>query len=84
MSDKLEKKEPLFRSSKEVEWAIEILGYGYIPHYSQFIKDDRNHLRNILSIYRLQLTEETELVVEGQTVRVPNRKVLKIKFSLLF
>ena len=73
--DRLEKGETLFKSPKEVEWAIEILGYGFIPPHYQYVKDDRNHLKNILSIYEYLLCEEAELTIDGQTKKMPNSQV---------
>lgn len=67
--ERLLKKEPLFKSAKEIEWALEILSYGLIPPHSQFIRDDQNHLQNILTIYELILCEETERTIDKQTNR---------------
>jgi len=69
LSDRLDKDEPLFKSPKEVEWAIEILGYGFIPPHYQYVKEDRNYLKLILNIYEFTLCEEIEMVAEGRAIR---------------
>jgi hypothetical protein len=73
--DRLEKQEALFKSSKEVDWALEILGYGCIPPHSQFIKDERNHLKNIITIYDFLLSDEAEITTEGATLKISNKRV---------
>lgn len=73
--ERLERTEILFKSSKEVDWALEILGYGFIPPHSQFIKDERNHLKNIITIYDFLLSDEAEITVESGTIKISSRRV---------
>jgi len=82
--ERLDKGEPLFRTSKEIEWAIEILGYGFIPPHYQYVKEDRNYLKLILNIYEFTLCEEIEVVVDKKTIRkISSPQVLQKNSSYL-
>jgi len=73
--DKIERDELQFKSPKEVEWALEILGYGFIPPQYHYMKEERNYLKNILTIYEYILCEDVELIIDSRKIRCVCLKV---------
>lgn len=76
--EKIERDELQFKSPKETEWAIEILGYGFIPPYYQYNREERNYVKTILTIYEYILCDEVELILDNRKIRCVN---LKVKLS---
>jgi hypothetical protein len=62
--EKLERGELEFKSSREIEWAVEILGYGFIPVQANLIREDKHYLRFILNLFEYILCEEVDLYRE--------------------
>ena len=75
--EKLISAQPLFKSAKQIEWAIEILGYGLLPPQFQYIKDDRNYLEIILWIYEYILCGQVEMELDGKSLEAQNTEVSK-------
>lgn len=73
--DRIERDELQFKSPKEVEWALEILGYGFIPPEYVYVREDRNFLKNILTIYEYILCEDVELIIDNRKIRCVCLKV---------
>jgi hypothetical protein len=75
--ERLDKDITMFKSPKEVEWALEILGYAFIPPHYQYVKEDKNYLKYILNIYEFLLCGELEVVNDGKSfIKTTNNKVL--------
>lgn len=75
LHEKMKNREPLFKSSKQLDWALEILGYGFVSSQQQYIKDDKNYLESILAIYDYLLCGQVELELEGELKEFRNIEV---------
>lgn len=72
--EKLEKSELEFKSPREIEWAVEILGYGFMPPHIYFQKEEKHYLKHILNIFEYILCEEVDLHRENK----PKFSMLKV------
>jgi len=73
--ERLDKDQTMFKSSKEVDWATEVLGYAFIPPHYQYVKEDKNYLKYVLNIYEFLLCNELEVVNDGKSyIKTTNNK----------
>lgn len=72
---KMRNKEELFKSLKELDWALEILGYGLIPPQHQYINSNGNNLQNVLILYEYILSGKVSVDYEGKAIEFHNVEV---------
>lgn len=82
LHDRMKAHKPLFKSAKQVEWALEILGYSFLAPQYQYMRDDKNYLESILAVYEYILCGQVDLEHDGKTVEFLNIEVYENKYTL--
>jgi len=77
LHEKLKNKEPLFKSLKQFDWALELLGSAFVPPQYYYISHNANYLESVLAIYEYILCGKVELELEGRRFEFYNIEVKK-------
>lgn len=72
---KLEANDLQFRSPKQIDWMMEILGHGLIPPQYAYYREEKNYVKNILNIYECILCDEVHIEKENKTYRYSSNRV---------
>lgn len=77
LHERMKNRDPLFRSLKQLEWALELLGYGFVPPQQQYFISSGNYLESILAVYEYVLCDKVVLELEGRNVEF---KTVEVNF----
>jgi len=77
LHERMKNRDPLFKSLKQLEWALELLGYGFVPPQQQYFISSGNYLESILAVYEYVLCDKVVLELEGRNVEF---KSVEVKF----